>query len=246
MENFIACLGCGQAIPYMGEFAKTNQAPEFFLDEKGEVIEVPGDDFKEFTAFHAGHKLDKLVVLNGPWSRQFFNEPVKEEFFTVVTEKEGKIFILKRWRTNINEPRKYQLSPGRIKFWVDKIEPQLEEIEKQLKSERPCLGSQDNEWKVQLFLSAIENILADEERFIKEVLEMTFQSLEDSGTIIGSNHPLIFFAKLTDPFIESLEYASRCFFNGEDRVFMENFIDRENRPDGVLALKVTFDFSPSH
>lgn len=245
MKELVACVGCSQAIPFIGALAKTNQETEFFLDKKGEIVEVPHDDFKEFGEIHAGHELDRIIILNGPWSKKSYDEPVKEEFFAVVTEREGKIFALKRWRTKINEPRKYELSSGRIKFWVDKIEPQSEEIEKQLKSEKPCFGSQDNGERTQLFIGAVENILGDEGRFIKEAIEMAFQALKESGTIIGSNHPLVFFAKMTNPFIESLKYATRCFFNGNDRVFMERFIDRENTPDGVLALKVTFDFSSS-
>jgi len=246
MGEIVACVGCSQAVPFIGALAKTNQEPEFFLDKKGEIVEVPRDDFKEFGEIHIGHELDRIIILNGPWSKKPYDEPVKEEFFTVVTEREGKIFVLRRWRTDINEPRKYELSSGRVKFWVEKLEPQAEEIEKQLKAERPSLGSQDNEWRIQIFLGAVENILGDEKRFIKESIEMAFQALNDSGTIIGSDRPLVFFVKLTDPFVKSLKYAIRCFFNGDDRIFMEKFIDRENAPDGILALKVTLDFSPSH
>jgi hypothetical protein len=239
MDPIIVCRECSQGV----SAGWTNQAPEFFWDKNGEIIEAPRDDIKEFNEIHAGHEQEKLLVVSGSWSKRPYLEPVKEEFFNVIGEKSGRRLVLRRWRDSIEKSAQYQVVLGRVKFWVDKIEIQTDEIKRQLEREKPEFARPETEWRVDLLIEAMQNILESEERFIKEELDLVFDELIEAGVIAATSHPLIFSCKLSDSFVWSLGHCLRCFFNNGERIFLEKFIERENVPEGALSLNVTFDFS---
>lgn len=233
-KEVIGCLNCSQAIL----ISQTNHAPEFYLNTQGEVSEIPKNDLAEFLQCHFDHSLQKFEVIDGPWSYQPFIEPVREDFFGIQDEN-GKKLVLKRWRKSISEPFRYELLGGRITTSVAEISVQEDILLKQLLAEKADL----QEWRMESIIDAAKNILEDEKRFIAEELYAIFDVLQKEGLLIGTQHPLHFLLGLRDSFVESLKYAAKTSFSKEDWPFIEKFIDKNKRPDGVLALKVKLGFA---
>ena len=103
------CPACGDCMPLVPE----NRAPAHDGDE-----EIPQDDCINFVKKHFAlcsvrHLRRKyLYVLFGPFrlKKVSWSEPIKTIIFLVFIKKSG-LFLLKRWRVNIEEPLKYQLFP---------------------------------------------------------------------------------------------------------------------------------------
>jgi hypothetical protein len=104
--------------------------------ENEEPVEVPQDDEAAFRSEHAGHRLGELQVIDGssvstgPWG-----DPMRESYFKATDKK--KAFVVRRWRTRIDRPVKYEVVPGALEVRAISIEVQSRDIERQLRADFP-------------------------------------------------------------------------------------------------------------
>ena len=244
-KEFLMCERCRAVIP-IGNFSNhIHEAPEFIYNQQtGEIIELPKNDLADFLAAHKDHRFNYLNIIDGPLSRQPFNEPVGVTYYNVEigtgNGTRGERLVLKRFRDDINAPYQYQFLKGHIKIWVSDIKPKLENIERQLKKEKEDI----NEFSLYYFIFGIDAILGMEFKHICDELAGGLEPLLDQGAAAITDHPLIINLRMNDWFVNNLEYLVNAVIAKADKPFLLNFIELENNPHGLLALRVTLDFSP--
>ena len=239
-KKFLMCEMCMAAIS-VGN-SGNNETLEFFYDpETHEITEISKNDLTEFLNNHEGHRLEKLIVIDGPLSRQPLNEPINEKFYYVekptANGSRGERFVLKSWREQINEPLHYQIAPGQLIVWVAKIEPpDLKKVIAEILKKNPRI----NDLSIDFFTNGISAILKMEEMPIRNELS-TLEPLLDQHVAAITNHPLTIFLQLNDYFLTALKYIVNQLPKN-DQVYLQDFIDQENTPCGLLALRVSLDF----
>lgn len=185
------------------------------------------DDFVESMLKHEGHSLEELRVVGGFLSDKCFIEPVKTQFFQATNGKE--IFIIKRARKKIDDPMRYKIVKGPLRDWIQKVEVDEVAVKKQLMRERPGLPIE----QVDSFVKIAQQIVSGGHYY--------FYSL-DSEDGLASDHPLTNLFAMSDVDAMYLKRNARNIFVADELSFIYGFIDRETKPDGVLAAKVTFGF----
>ncbi len=168
-------------------------------------------------------------------SRKPLTEPVKE-FFIPVKALTGKEVTLRCWRDSISEPLQREILDKKIRVWVKNIQLQETDIESQFLSEKP----NPEEWVLEGFLSILKSILQEEYRLLKDNLERKNPGYE--MILFESDYPLILFLKLPSNFVERVLYNIDRIIPPRDREFVKEFLSRHNERDGVMLLKVIWDF----
>ena len=238
-RQFMVCPSCLDVISY-GNLIRHN-TPIYFYDHKtGEVAEVPRDDLAVFFKKHADHNIEDLVVIDGPVSRQKFIQ-LGDKYYNVEFSSNGtrgQRYILKCSRQRIEDPLQYEILCGQFKVWVDKIEaPDPVQLSKQIIKENPNASA----LACGFFMDSIKFILSAQESQIREELT-ALETLFDQGAASLTDHPLIIQLALNDLFLFELRNTIDMF-PADDRFFFLKFVDEQNKPDGLLALKIVLDFS---
>ncbi len=150
-KTLLRCLDCNRLL-LLGPH---NRAPAYRLTaDGGEPVEVPQDDEAAFRGGHAGHRLGTLEVIEGSSvSTGHWGDPMRESFFEATDGTET--FVVRRWRTEIDRPVKYEVVPGALEIRPISIEVQSRDIELQLRADLPDNLDSDH---IRHFLRAVEDV----------------------------------------------------------------------------------------
>jgi hypothetical protein len=152
--KFIWCRNCGD-IHHVSAF---DRAPIFEFSV-GEVAEVPANDWRNFMARHASHKLEPLVATgNDYWSHGSAADPMSVVYVEATNGKET--LVLRRSRRSIEEPVHYEIVEGRLVETGLRLEVQEREIRKEMKlhhSWSPAAPPGDD--KIDLFVALFREVV---------------------------------------------------------------------------------------
>jgi hypothetical protein len=106
--KYIWCRNCG-AIHHVSSFDRS----PLYQNVSGEVQEIPANDWQEFMAKHAGHKLEPLTATG----KDYFPggsaaDPMTAAYIEASNGSET--LLLRRSRRSIDEPVRYEILKGRL------------------------------------------------------------------------------------------------------------------------------------
>lgn len=230
-REFVACVSCLRVIPLISKEVKKeieSEMPGVFVEENNFMAKHEGK----------GHKIVNLWVSDF-FSEKLYIEPVKEGWYQAESENRER-FIVKKSRTNIEEPFGYQLFRGQIKTAVEEITLQEENIHKQLSWEKPELPNE----KLEEIIEVMKGMLEIERESILNKVNKQFSFLEKNGFMAITDHPLRFSLGLSPEFVNLLKLSVRPICNSQEWPFMSNFIEQNSDVDGILAIQVKIKFRP--
>ncbi len=165
-----------------------------------------------------------------PVSKKKYTEPVKEEFFPAKNSNYRSI-IVRRWRTRIDEPFRYEVFPGYINIELAGIVVPAKEIRKLLEKEKILSGDD-----IDLFISAVRAAF----KFYKTMIK---NDLAKNDNIKESFHSLIAFYT---PKKELLEDIISTILYTTDKIFplhkekIRDFLERYK--EELMTVKVVRKF----
>jgi len=162
---------------------------------------------------HKNISVLKPVVDDSCVSEQPVAEPVRTAYFYAV-DQDGKKWVVKKWRTDVNEPLAYKIFEGRIATWTEKISVQEEAIRQQLKD------LQIKEFHENFLIGFLKNQIP----FVKYDTEM----------VVEGDNPLEIEILLNQRMVSCLIAQFDLLEGGQ--AFRE-FISKENVPGGVLPFR---------
>lgn len=222
MGTLIRCIDCNKVINMTEwDFASSYTWEE----ETDETKEQHGNDRAGFENTHEGHKTEQLTTITAPMSDKPYLEPLKTSYFEATNG--SRQFLIKRWRSTIDEPFSYEIIDGRLELTHGKILAQTEAIKKQLKVE---YGSSISEEKVASFINTIH----------KEVEKLDPASLALSAE---GETPLISYYLLGSNCVERILIRCQDKFDHEELQLLREFITEHNAYDGVMTVAVHMDFA---
>jgi hypothetical protein len=213
MGTLIHCVDCNDVINMTeGDFS-----PHYTLHE-GEIKEQEGNDRQAFLQKHKGHKTEQLTPLTPLISDKPYTEPLKIAYFEATNG--GRRFLIKRWRSTIDEPLAYEIIEGSIALTHGKVRAQAEAIKKQLKAENNLFISKK---KLDYFINAI---LAEVKKLDPDTLEVSAEG----------ETPLISYYQLGSDCVERI--VTRCdgTFDRHELNLLRDFIMEHNEYDDVMTL----------
>jgi hypothetical protein len=220
MGTLIRCTECN-AIMNMTEW---DLYPHYAWNE-GEIKELEMDDRKAFLQRHRGHNTEELTLLTPPISDKPYTEPLKTGYFEATNGTER--FLIKRWRTKIDDPFAYKIIEGSIELMNGTVHAQTEAIKKQIKAENDSVIS---EKKVNCFIQAIR----------KEVEKLDPEALEVSAE---GETPLVSYYQLGSTCVDRILTRCQDKFNQHELELLRNFINRHNEYDDVMTVVSKKEFT---
>lgn len=184
----------------------------------GEIKEIKMDDRKAFSQKHRGHTTEHLTPLTPPISDKPYREPLKTSYFEATNGTER--FLIKRWRTKIDDPFAYEIIEGRIKLTNGRVRVQSAAIKQQIHAENDSLIP---ERKVNRFLQAVR----------KEVEQLDPETLAISAE---GETPLVSYYQLGSTCVDRILTRCRDEFTQRELNMLRDFINRHNEYDGVMTL----------
>jgi hypothetical protein len=219
MGTLIRCIDCNKVI----NMTEWDFSPSYTWEE-GDIKEHKVNDRESFVQTHKGHTTEQLTPLTAPMSDKPYLEPLKTAYFEATNG--TRQFLIKRWRSTIDEPFAYEIIDGRLELRHEKIQAQTEAIKKQLKAD---YGSSISEEKITSFMSAIH----------KEAEKL------DPASLVFSTEgetPLISYYLLGSNCIERIIIRCQDKFDHEELQLLREFITEHNAYDGVMTIVVHSDF----
>ena len=217
--TFVRCVECNEV---MNE-TEWDLHPHYEWSE-GEIKETERNDRTPFLERHRGHETEKLTPLMPPLSDRPYSEPVKASFFEATNGAE--LFVIKRWRTRIEDPFTYEIIEGRLEITTGSVRAQTAAIKKQLQSEEdsPISGE-----KVHRFIQAVR----------KEMEQLDPETLEVSAE---GETPLISYHQLGDRNVDRILARCQDVCSQRELDLLREFIDRHNEYDGVMTAVAKKEF----
>lgn len=157
-------------------------------------------------------------LFSTPISEKPDNEPVKEEFI-MVKDRGYQTYVIRRWRTDINEPLRYETFPGWIDIELSEVVVQKENIKKILTKEaKGLLSDEETNEFVEIIVVAVENYRA----LIENILKNEFPP-----GLTESPHSLTAFLSLHQDrdFRETIIYSINHLFP-EKKILLGEFLER--------------------
>jgi len=156
MDNgkYIRCRNC-EAIHHVTAFDRS----PIYQYSAGEVHEIPANDWRDFMALHAGHKLEPLTVTgNHYFAAGSAVDPMNASYIEVTDGNET--LLLHRTRQKIAEPVRYTVVKGQLIEQGLSLEIQDKQIRKEMKlhfSWAP--GKPLDDVKVDLFIALFREVV---------------------------------------------------------------------------------------
>lgn len=156
MDNgkYIRCRNC-EAIHHVTAFDRS----PIYQYSAGQVHEIPANDWRDFMALHAGHKLEPLTVTgNHYFAAGSAVDPMNAAYLEVTNGIET--VLLHRTRRSIEEPVHYAVVNGRLIESGVRLEVQDDEIRKEMKlhfSWAP--GKPLEDVKLDLFIALLREVV---------------------------------------------------------------------------------------
>ena len=223
LDKWIRCIECNE-VAHVTDY---DCSPEYQWDEvRGEVIEKPVDDMRDFMIQHGHHTIEELSKVSDSFvSEGSYVEPLKVSYVEATNGKEW--FVIKTWRDDIHDPLRHELIPGWIKTTFS-LEVRSQAIRKRLYEEanHPSITKA----KIERFVQMIENVVS---RF----------SAEDRIDITAeTDRPLISHCKMVPDLTREILRRSKEIFSAEELVNIERFVYRNNRDDEPMTLLLKRSF----
>jgi hypothetical protein len=220
MGTLIRCTKCN-AIMHMteGDFS-----PHYAWNG-GEINEIETDDRKAFLEKHKDHKTEHLTPLTPPISDKPYREPLKTSYFEATNGTER--FLIKRWRSKIDDPFAYEIIEGRIELTNGSLRVQAAAIKKQIQAENDIVIS---EKKVNCFIQAVR----------KEVEQLDPEALAVSAE---GETPLVSYYQLGSTCVDRILTRCRGKLTRRELDNLRTFIDRHNEYDDVMTVISKKDFA---
>jgi hypothetical protein len=184
----------------------------------GEIDEIETDDRKAFLHKHKDHKTELLTPLTPHISEKPYGEPLRTSYFEATNG--TKRFLIKQWRSTIEDPFTYEIIEGKIKLTNGTLRAQTTAIKQQLQAENNLSLS---ERKVNYFLQAVR----------AEVKQLDPDTLAISAE---GETPLASFYQLGSTCIERILARCRDKFTQRELKKLRDFINRNNEYDDVMTV----------
>jgi hypothetical protein len=185
---------------------------------EGEIKEQEANDRQAFLQRHKGHKTERLIPLTPPISDKPYSEPLKISYFEATNGKRR--FLIKRWRSEIDDPVIYEIIDGSIALTNGKVRAQTEAIKKQLKADKNLFISGK---KKDCFINAI---LAEVEKLDLDTLEVSAEG----------ETPLISYYPLGSDSVTRILTRCEDTFDQHELNRLRDFIIEHNEYDGVMTV----------
>lgn len=208
-NDIIRCVECNKIL----RKTDCDDAPIFVFDKNlNDFISVPRDDSVEFLRDHKGHRLMKLSVLENTSVNGYFKATDGR-----------KVFLMKKWRHNINEPLNYKVvENGHLKVKNVKAVCQTDLVKGQLKRQFAWM----DDGKADRFISVLEDVVA----------RMDLSSAQECFWDTGD--PMVVLAKLGTSEIREILRECQKFLTWVQLKEIRNFIDENNCDNGVMTVRV--------
>jgi len=220
----LRCLHCNELF----RPTEYDSKPAFhFDDESGLIMETEMDDLRAFMKEHEGHKIVELHMIDGSLCSHYaYWEPIREDYLQVT---DGvRVYTIKRWRSDINDPLKYEIINARIELRKPILRVQSVELMKQMIADARMLKLDEEEIKkfVQRFESFVPNVeLAD-------TIECGF----------STDDPMVSYVALDDRNMEEFLSQCRSLFTDEELKRLRVFINANSEYNDVMNVLVIRDF----
>lgn len=213
MGTLIRCITCN-AIMHMteGDFS-----PHYAWNN-GEINEIKTDDREAFLHKHKGHTTELLTPLTPPISDQPYGEPLQTSYFEATNGTER--FLIKRWRSTIEDPFAYEIIEGRIKLTNGTLRAQTTAIKQQLEAEN---NLSIPEKKVNYFIQAVRT----------EVEQLDPDTLAISAE---GETPLASYYRLGSTCVDRILKRCQDKFTQRELNKLRDFINRNNEYDDVMTV----------
>jgi hypothetical protein len=221
MDNgkYIWCRNCG-AIHHVTSF---DRSPLFILTA-GELQKTLADDWRDFMAQHAGHRLEPLSATgNDYFPDGSAIDPMSVAYIEASNGNET--LLLCRSRRSIEEPVRYEIVKGQRVETRLSLEVQENEIRKEMKlhfSWAPAAPLDDE--KIDLFLALVREVVRELDPYS---LSTTEYSYTDDN---------ISYAQLSSSLVDTLMAKCSGHFLPTELVALRRFIDSHREGCDVMAL----------
>jgi len=223
--RYIWCRVCNE-VHHVTPF---DRSPMYVSQPRGDRV-VPMDDWREFMQRHAGHKLEALRAFG---ERQVQDrpsmDPMKERYIDVTNGQE--CFVIRSFRTSIEEPLDFELLTGRLKITRVSVEIQENEIRKEMNYHFPWEPSASlvNE-KIDLFIRLFKELVRDLD---SSLINVPGYSYTNNSVVYGS---------LDARFIEFLMERCEPYFSTAELKGIKKFCEFHMGSDGVMGLLIKHAF----
>ncbi|OGP53019.1 MAG: hypothetical protein A2Y65_08905 [Deltaproteobacteria bacterium RBG_13_52_11] len=218
--TLIRCIECNEVI----NMTEWDYSPHYAWYE-GEIKEQDSNDRQDFLQRHESHKTEELIPLTPPISDKPYAEPLKISYFEATNGKRR--FLIKRWRSKIDDPYTYESIDGCIALTNGKVRAQTEAIKKQMKAEN---NSAISEEKLNCFVKAIQ----------KEVENLDPDTLAVSAE---GETPLISYYQLGSDCVDRILTRCQDSFDRHELKLLRDFVIEHNEYDDVMTLVAKKEFT---
>lgn len=219
--KFIRCRNC-DAVHHVTAFDK---APHYSVLADG-TDETATNDWHDFMTRHAGHRLEPLEATGQsyfPDGRS--SDPMSAGYIETTDGKET--VLLRRLRSSIHEPLRYEWVPGRLVPRESTLDVQENSLRKEMKlhfSWAPAEPLSDQ--KIDLFVQLYRQVVSGLDA--RSVYDREFTPVDDN----------IVYGQLDAAAWSTLLDNCRSFFTTDELAALRRFIDCHRDADDVLAVVV--------
>lgn len=217
-DRYIWCRNC-DAIHHVTAFDRL----PVYLSSDGNAEENPADDWREFMAAHAGHRLEPLTATGSDYSPDGSAfDPMRVRYLEVTNG--GETLLLRRSRSSIDEAVRFSVVDGRLVDNGTTLGIQEDAIRKEMKlhfswAPAPPLGDAKINRFIGLFREAIRDVDPAQVRVVE---------YSDSGAVA--------YCPLDAAMAARLVAKCRDHFEPAEWESLRRFIDTHRESDDVMAL----------
>jgi hypothetical protein len=215
-DKYIWCRNCNE-IHHVTPF---DRAP-LYASTGAEQAELSVDDWRMFMNRHAGHKLEGLRRTEEAAVFESFSDPMSEKQVAVTNGQAH--FVLRSFRTRIDQPLGFELTRGRFEILGVIIEAQEKEIRKELRKHFPWPADRPSDEKIDLFVALFADLVSG-----VKIENLRAPGLDNS----------IEYGCLEAGLFRTLLANCAPHFTAAELAALGRFVEEQQDLDGVLAVRV--------
>ena len=220
-RKFIRCRKC-DTVHHVTGFDK---APQYTSSAHG-VNETAVNDWDDFMTRHAGHRLEALEATGQSlFPDGMSSDPMATGYIEATDGKET--VLLRRVRSSIKEPLRYELVPGRLVHRGSTLDIQENSLRKEMRLHFSWVPAEPlSDEKIDLFVKLYRQVV----------------SKLDAGTVCGRELSVVddtvAYGALDVTARHVLLEKCQSYFTADELAALSRFIDMHSDADDVLALVV--------
>ena len=218
-DRYIWCRKCDE----IHRVTPFDRAP-FFRFTDGEVQEIVANDWRDFMARHAGHKLEPMTATgNNYYPNGSAIDPMNARYVEISNGNET--LLLRRSRSNIESPFSYEVVNGRLVQSGVSLEVQEDAIRKEMQlhfSWAPSAALEDD--KIAHFLALFREVVSEIDPY--STREKAYSDKDDNVT----------YCELDAPTIDALMARCSRYFLPIELTTLRRFVETHRQGDDVMAL----------